>query len=349
MTDIVPTVSLPKVIGGLREILDSYDLFLVDQYGVVHDGITPFPGAIAVLQELCARNKKIVILSNSSARVHVAAQKYAEMGLPSVYTGFLTSGEVTWNYLNAHYRGKKCIWFGWRFFPTDNYLKLLDITPTSDPNEADFVFFQGSQCLVTSHIDADHHSSIDMQFTNTGIIDETVLPLLLTAAKRGLPSICANMDVTVVNDNKTFYMAGFLHNYYKQLTSGAANVIGFGKPDPAFFRQGMELGAAATLPLDSAAAAPTNTTADTISRWISHRRVVHLGDSLHHDIAGAVATNIDSVFITHHGVHREAFVDYVETTTCTDSQQKRLLEITMSLCEQEKCPSPTYILTSCQL
>ena len=35
-----------KRIGGLREIVDQFDLFLVDQYGVLHDGVAAYPGAI---------------------------------------------------------------------------------------------------------------------------------------------------------------------------------------------------------------------------------------------------------------------------------------------------------------
>ena len=41
-----------KRIAGLREIADRFDLFLVDQYGVLHDGVAAYPGAIEALAEL---------------------------------------------------------------------------------------------------------------------------------------------------------------------------------------------------------------------------------------------------------------------------------------------------------
>jgi ribonucleotide monophosphatase NagD (HAD superfamily) len=38
-----------KRIAGLREIAGEFDLFLVDQYGVLHDGVAAYPGAIDAL------------------------------------------------------------------------------------------------------------------------------------------------------------------------------------------------------------------------------------------------------------------------------------------------------------
>jgi ribonucleotide monophosphatase NagD (HAD superfamily) len=38
-----------KSIQGLGEIADGYDLFLIDQWGVIHDVETPHPGSIEAL------------------------------------------------------------------------------------------------------------------------------------------------------------------------------------------------------------------------------------------------------------------------------------------------------------
>ena len=43
-----------KRIAGLREIAGQFDLFLVDQFGVLHDGVTAYPGAIEGLAELAS-------------------------------------------------------------------------------------------------------------------------------------------------------------------------------------------------------------------------------------------------------------------------------------------------------
>lgn len=103
----------PVNLRGLHEIIDRYDVFLLDQFGVLHDGLRPLPGAVHALNTLNKMNKKCVILSNSSARSALAAKKYKALGLPEVYSGFITSGEMAWNYMNERFRGKKCVWFTW--------------------------------------------------------------------------------------------------------------------------------------------------------------------------------------------------------------------------------------------
>ena len=39
-------------IDGLRDIVDQFDLYLVDQYGVLHDGVAAYPGAIEGLARI---------------------------------------------------------------------------------------------------------------------------------------------------------------------------------------------------------------------------------------------------------------------------------------------------------
>ena len=41
-----------QLIGGLRELAPRYDGFILDLWGVIHDGVTPIPGAIDCLQSL---------------------------------------------------------------------------------------------------------------------------------------------------------------------------------------------------------------------------------------------------------------------------------------------------------
>src|ERR1700726_2500391 len=54
-----------KRIVGLREIADRFDLFLVDQYGVLHDGVAAYPGAVDGLARLASGGRKVIVLTNS--------------------------------------------------------------------------------------------------------------------------------------------------------------------------------------------------------------------------------------------------------------------------------------------
>ena len=52
-------------IEGLRSIADNYDLFYIDLWGVVHNGITLNEKAIIVLNELLKMKKDFVLLTNA--------------------------------------------------------------------------------------------------------------------------------------------------------------------------------------------------------------------------------------------------------------------------------------------
>ena len=47
-------------IEGLSSIADNYDLFYIDLWGVVHNGIKLYEGAINTLKELKKNNKDLL-------------------------------------------------------------------------------------------------------------------------------------------------------------------------------------------------------------------------------------------------------------------------------------------------
>ena len=54
-----------KKLDHLSEIYREYDAFLIDLWGVMHNGIKLNASAINVVKELEAKNKRIVFLSNA--------------------------------------------------------------------------------------------------------------------------------------------------------------------------------------------------------------------------------------------------------------------------------------------
>ena len=54
-----------KLIKGLSEVYSKYDAFFIDLWGVIHNGIQIYPGAIDVLQNLNKLNKRFVLISNA--------------------------------------------------------------------------------------------------------------------------------------------------------------------------------------------------------------------------------------------------------------------------------------------
>ena len=51
--------------SGLKSIVDSYDLFFIDLWGVVHNGIRLHENAIKTLIEISNKKKNYVLLTNA--------------------------------------------------------------------------------------------------------------------------------------------------------------------------------------------------------------------------------------------------------------------------------------------
>src|SRR5689334_25377902 len=89
-----------RLIGGLSEILDQFDACLIDQYGVLHDGRSVFPGAAACLGALRKAGKPVIVVTNSSKRAEANIARLLALGLPrEAFSDLLSSGELTWRLL----------------------------------------------------------------------------------------------------------------------------------------------------------------------------------------------------------------------------------------------------------
>ena len=54
-----------KKLENLSEIYNQYDAFIIDLWGVVHNGIRLNPGATEVIEKLNDKDKEIIFLSNA--------------------------------------------------------------------------------------------------------------------------------------------------------------------------------------------------------------------------------------------------------------------------------------------
>ena len=50
---------------GLKSIINRYDLFFIDLWGVVHNGIELYENSLDVLDKLTAANKNFILLTNA--------------------------------------------------------------------------------------------------------------------------------------------------------------------------------------------------------------------------------------------------------------------------------------------
>ena len=81
--------------SGFGALAQDYDGFIVDLWGVVHDGVQPFPGVVDCLARLRDAGKRVVFLSNAPRRPAGIAAMLANMGVtPDLYHAIMSSGEA---------------------------------------------------------------------------------------------------------------------------------------------------------------------------------------------------------------------------------------------------------------
>ena len=99
-----------KVIKGLNEVQSKYDAFLIDLWGVIHNGVQVYPGAISVLNNLNKLNKRFVLISNAP-RPSKSVEKYLlNLKMNKIFLkNIFTSGEAALRSLKKIFMGKNSI------------------------------------------------------------------------------------------------------------------------------------------------------------------------------------------------------------------------------------------------
>ena len=95
---------------GLRSIAENYDLFYIDLWGVMHNGITLHEGAIFTLKKILENNKDFVLLTNAPRPIQPVKEFLEKMGMEKEFRDkVFTSGEAALNYLKKFYALKNFI------------------------------------------------------------------------------------------------------------------------------------------------------------------------------------------------------------------------------------------------
>ena len=93
---------MPRQIADLSTIAAGFDAIVLDQWGVLHDGSAPYPGAVEAVRDLSDNGVRLAVLSNSGKRGDLNARRIADIGFPaSLFELVLTSGEALWQDLSA--------------------------------------------------------------------------------------------------------------------------------------------------------------------------------------------------------------------------------------------------------
>lgn len=258
-------------LNGIQQLEESrhYKAWFLDQFGVLHDGKQPYPGAISTLEKLATSGAKMVIISNSSRRASTTMEKLKSLGFdPSLFVGAVTSGELTYQYLQRRddtwfaALGRSCIHMTWNDRGAIS-LEGLGLDVVDNAEKAEFVLAHGTEALGLSS-----GASVPKNL-------EDLERVLEQCAAKKIPMVVANPDFVTVEARALRVMPGTLAATYEKL---GGEVKWMGKPDKIIY--------------DSAIAMAGVEASDCIA----------VGDSLHHDIKGANVGGIQSAFITG-GIH----------------------------------------------
>ena len=200
---------------GLSSIVDKYQLFYIDLWGVIHNGITLHSEAIRTLNEISKKKKDYILLTNAP-RPNSAVKSFLEkMGMEQeMIDHVFTSGEAALNYLNKDLKKKK----------------FFHIGPPRD-----FDLFYNFKEMKSENLE------ISEYILCTGLFDDqnTDLNYYKDLLEKNLKKkmICTNHDLIVYRGNSRELCVGSVAMVFEKM---GGEVIYFGKPYPEVYNQSID-------------------------------------------------------------------------------------------------------------
>jgi HAD superfamily hydrolase (TIGR01459 family) len=197
---------------GLHSIADNYDLFYIDLWGVVHNGIKLHDKAMIVLKNLKKMKKNFILLTNAPRPNETVKSFLQKMGMEKkIRDHVFTSGEASLNYLK-------------KFHKTEIFFHI------GPPRDFDlFNDFKNNQSKDLSE---------SQYLLCTGLFD--VYDQNLNYYKNLLENhidkkmVCTNPDLIVDRGDKRELCAGSVAMVFNKM---GGEVVYFGKPYPEVYNQ----------------------------------------------------------------------------------------------------------------
>jgi len=211
-----------RLISGVAEVADDYDAFLVDSYGVLHDGQSLYPGSVDCMRKLRERGRVAGILTNTPRRATTVAREIAKVGISAdCYDFIVSAGELTHIALATRFatiglrKGDRYLYIGPE--RSREIVAGLPFEEVPSVAMADFLIVTGLAPSLDEVLDYE--------------------PILAAARKRELPAVCANPDRVAIRAGRRGFCAGAVTARYGEL---GGVVHHFGKPYVGIYEMAME-------------------------------------------------------------------------------------------------------------
>ena len=200
---------------GFSSIVDDYQLFYVDLWGVVHNGVSLNEEAIKTLNEITRKKKDYILLTNAPRPNHSVKSFLEKLGMEKeIRDHVYTSGEAALNYLRKHFLEKTFFHVG----PPRDFDLFTDFTKNKSENieNSDYILCTG---LFDNHDkDLKYYKSL---FENN--------------LKKKM--ICTNPDLIVDRGSNRELCAGSVAMVFEKM---GGEVVYFGKPYPEVYNQSID-------------------------------------------------------------------------------------------------------------
>jgi len=197
---------------GLRSIVNDYDIFYIDLWGVIHDGIVLHKKAIEVLVEINKAKKDYVLLTNAP-RPNIIVKKFLEkMGMEKeIRENVYSSGEAALTYLRKNHIKDKFYHIG----PPRDFDLFLDFKKNKIKD------INGSKYLLCTGLFEEHEDDFGYY---KDLFKDSINKKM----------ICTNPDLIVDRGKKREFCAGSVALIFEKI---GGKVVYFGKPFPEVYNQ----------------------------------------------------------------------------------------------------------------
>ena len=190
---------------GLSSIADNYQLFYIDLWGVVHNGINLHDEAIKVLQEINKKNKDYVLLTNAPRPNSTVKSFLEKLGMEKeIREHVFSSGQAALNYLKKNLIDK----FFFHIGPPRDFDLFNDFKKMKSDN------IKKSEYLLCTGLFDDYDKDLNY-YKN------------LFESHTNKKMVCTNPDLLVDRGNKRELCAGSVAMVFEKM---GGEVVYFGKP-----------------------------------------------------------------------------------------------------------------------
>ena len=200
---------------GLKSIVDNYDIFYIDLWGVVHNGITLHHNAIQALEKIAGLKKNYVLLTNAPRPNKIVKGFLEKMGMKKeIRDNVYSSGEAALSYLKQNHLDEKFFHIG----PPRDFDLFLDFKKniSKDIDQSSYLLCTG--LFEDEDENLNYYKELFKEHFNKKMI-------------------CTNPDLIVDRGNKRELCAGSVALIFEKI---GGKVVYFGKPFPEVYNQSID-------------------------------------------------------------------------------------------------------------